>query len=233
MNLPQIATAAGISKGAAQRLTFTLEALGYLRKDPTSKRYSASPRLVELGSRYPASSALVENARPYLLELNIKSGETVNLSEPDGTDMVFVAAFPGQKQIAVQLPVGSRFPMFCTASGRAYLSGLAREKADAMIHASHIVRFTPATITEAGAICRMTAHARSVGYAYAEGEFYRGDINVAAPIIGTEGVAIAAVSISVPVTRWTLADAQRDLAPEIMQTARAISSPMNPRPAAD
>ena len=34
MNLPEIAEVTGMTKSAAQRFTFTLEALGYLRKDP-------------------------------------------------------------------------------------------------------------------------------------------------------------------------------------------------------
>ncbi len=41
MNLPEIAEAAGVTKSAAQRFTHTLVALGLLRKDLVSKRYSA------------------------------------------------------------------------------------------------------------------------------------------------------------------------------------------------
>ncbi len=232
LNLPQIAATAGISKGAAQRLTYTLEILGFLRKDPVSKRYSPSPRFVEFGRRYVGGSALIETSVPYLRDLNIRCGETVNLSEPDGTDMVFVATFPGLKQLAVQLPAGSRFPMFCTASGRAYLAGLDEAVADALIDDSVIVRYTPLTVMEPQAIRSMIREARSAGYAYAEGEFYRGDINVAAPVLGVGGVAVAAVSLSVPVTRWSLADVHRDLAPQIAQAARAISAPIAPRPSA-
>ncbi|MFP5405918.1 MAG: IclR family transcriptional regulator, partial [Gammaproteobacteria bacterium] len=86
MSLPEIASAAGISKSAAQRFAFTLEALGYLSKDTVSKRYSLTPRVLELGYRYLLVDRVLERASPYLLELNRRCGETVNISEPDGVD---------------------------------------------------------------------------------------------------------------------------------------------------
>jgi IclR family transcriptional regulator, pca regulon regulatory protein len=230
MKLPEIAMAAGIGKSAAQRFTFTLEALGYLRKDPTTKRYSLSPKVLELGLRYVHADWLVEHANPHLLELNRLSGETVNLSEPDGQDMVFVARFPGHKQIAVHMPLGRRLPMFCTASGRAYLSARPEDEAEAIIGGSDLVPYTPRTMTEREQVLDLIRQARRDGYAFAEEEYYRGDINVAAPVLGAGGRSVAAINISVPVSRWSLEDARRRLAPLVMDTARAVSSTGAPEP---
>jgi IclR family pca regulon transcriptional regulator len=84
MSLPEVAEATGIGKSAAQRFAFTLEALGYLRKDPVSRRYRVSPRILEFGVRYVPADELVEYATPFLSELNRHCMETVNLSRPDG-----------------------------------------------------------------------------------------------------------------------------------------------------
>jgi len=223
MNLPEIAAAAGISKSAAQRLAFTLERLGYLRKNARTRRYSLSPRVVELGMRYIQAQALIDQANPYLMDLNIKCGETVNLSEPDSLDMIFVAWFPGHKQISVQLPVGGRYPMFCTAAGRAYLSGLRKAESDAAIEAAAIFPYTPDTILDRSRIKDSIDAARSSGCAFAGGEFFRDDINVAAPVFDRRGFAVAAVGISVPVTRWTMQAVRDRLAPLVIETARAVS----------
>lgn len=58
MNLPELAAITGLSKSAVQRLTYTLENLGYLRKDAQSKKYSLTPYTLGLGMRYITSSNL-------------------------------------------------------------------------------------------------------------------------------------------------------------------------------
>jgi IclR family pca regulon transcriptional regulator len=229
MNLPELAAVTGLGKSAVQRLTFTLESLGYLQKDSHSKKYALTSRSLELGMRYITSSSLIESANPYLLDLNIKCGETVNLSEPDGTDMVFVASFPGHRQISVQLPVGGRYPMYCTAAGRAYLSGMAKPLADRVLHSSDIRGYTPATILDRNEIVALVDRARHIGFAFAEGEFYRGDINIAAPVFGVGGNAVGAVGVSVPVTRWSFGDACAKLGPQISDVAQTISSLFAPK----
>jgi IclR family pca regulon transcriptional regulator len=224
MNLPEIAAAAGISKSAAQRLTFSLEALNYLRKDPVTKKYQLAAHCVELGMRYTTTSTLIESASPYLLDLNIRCGETVNLSEPDAEDMVFVTSLPGHKEIFVQLPIGGRYPMYCTAAGRAYLSGLPKAEADAYLRGAEIHAYTPATLTKADEIIALVDAARERGFAYAHGEFFRGDVNVAAPVFGSHGRAVAAVGVSVPVTRWSMEQALAEIAPQVSEVAQTLSS---------
>lgn len=229
MNLPELATITGLSKSAVQRLTYTLERLGYLKKDPHSKKYSLTPRTVELGMRYTTTSGLIESANPYLLDLNIKCSETVNLSEPDGLMMIFVASLHGRRQISVQLPVGGCYPMYCTAAGRAYLSGLPKSAADAVLQRSEIRSYTPATIMDRERIIAIVDQARHTGFAYANGEYFRGDINIAAPVFGMEGIAVAAVGVSVPMTRWTFEEACERIAPQVTEVAQAISSLAAPK----
>ncbi|NRF50458.1 IclR family transcriptional regulator, partial [Pseudomonas stutzeri] len=60
-------------------------------------------------------------------------------------------------------------------------------------------------------------------YAYADEEFFQGDVNVAAAILNEDSQPIAAVNISVPKPRWTLERARQDLAPLVIRAARAIS----------
>lgn len=222
-SLPGLAAATGLTTSAAQRLSYTFETLGYLRRDPISKRLALTPAVVELGLRYVQTDRLLELSHAYLLDLNIKAGETVNLSVPSGSDMVFVVSLLGHKQISVELPIGGRYPMYCTAAGRAFLSGLSPVVADADIDGFELTRFTPQTITSAKRIKEMVENARQTGYAYAEGEYYRGDINIASPVFNIRGDAIAAIGVSVPASRWDFDEACRDIAPLVIETARAIS----------
>ncbi|VTU45644.1 IclR family transcriptional regulator [Variovorax sp. PBL-E5] len=232
MNLPELASAAGISKSAAQRFAFTLEALGYVTKDAESKRYSLTPRVLELGYRYLQVDRTLERANPYLLELNRQCGETVNISEPDGVDMIFVGRFPGRQTMPVYMPVGRRLPMFCTAAGRAYLAALPTDAAREILQRSDRRRYSPTTVTEIPELLELLAQSRERGYSLANGEYYQGDLGIGVPIFDRMGRPIASINVSGSSTRWTLDRLQEEIAPMLMETMRLIcTTPPSPKDA--
>jgi DNA-binding IclR family transcriptional regulator len=224
LNLADIAQKCGISKSAAQRFAYTLEVLGYLRKDPVTKRYSLTPATLALGYRYLLVNRTVERANPFLLDLNHACGETVNYSEPDGADMVYVGRFPTNRTTPVHMPLGRRLPMYCTSSGRAWLSMVSVEERTRLIEACDRVAYTPRTITEVPALLALCAEAAQRGYAYSVGEYYAGDLNVGAAVLDASGRPLGAVNISAPSTRWTMARVHKELAPLVIETARLIST---------
>jgi DNA-binding IclR family transcriptional regulator len=224
LNLGEVADAAGMTKSSAQRCTHTLERLGYLRRDPHVRRWVLTPRSLGMAHAYLSGHPLIEQATTHLIDLNQASGESVSLSEPYETDMVFIARFPSHKRFFIHMPVGRRLPMFCTASGRAWLSGLAPAEAQKVLRRSTLKAFTPHTITDVGEILKQVDAAREAGYAWADQEYYRGDVTIAAPVFGENGTPVAAVNISAPTSRWSLAELRAKLSSVLMETARACSS---------
>lgn len=230
MNLAEIGAATGIGKSAAQRFAFTLEALGYLHKDPVSKRYSLTVATLELGYRYLLVDRLVERANPFLQDLHRACGETVNFSEPEGTDMVYVGRFPTTKTTSVHMPLGRRLPMYCTSSGRAYLGALGAAERERILRASELIAYTPQTQTDPVRIAQLCEEAAHRGFAHTDSEYYRGDLTVAAAVLDASGRPLGSVNISAPSTRWTMARVNRELAPMVIETARMIST-SHPDPA--
>jgi PcaR/PcaU/PobR family beta-ketoadipate pathway transcriptional regulator len=223
MSLGEIAAASGLDKSAAQRSVHTLAALGYLRQDPRSRHYGLAPKVLELGFAYLRADELVGRATPHLMAANRRSEETVNLTEPDGTEMVYVARVPSRHAVSVDVVLGTRLPMYCTAPGRAILAFLPEEEAQDVLARSRRVALTPHTVTEPGAILGRLARARAEGFALADQEVYVGDISVAAPVFDFSGRPVAAVNIAVPAARWSVTACLARLAPEVVATARAIS----------
>jgi len=226
MNLRELAEATSLTKSAVQRFTFTLEALGFLLKSPDNKKYSLSPKCLDLGYGFLQSNPLIDQANAYLVDLNRKCEETVNLSVPDGTDMVYVARFPSQKHVAIHMPVGRRLPMYCTAAGRAYLSALESEEVDALLDASTLKAYTPNTLTDKARILAVIDEARQNGYSWANEEFFRGDINLAVAIRDARGRPLGAINISLPTSRWSLETGRKQIAPVLLETVRAIAPPV-------
>jgi len=223
LNLAEIAAAARITPSSALRSIHTLVALGHLVRNERLHGWTLSPRTLSVGYPYLAGHAVIELATPHLVDLNQACGESVSLSEPDGTEMVFIARFPSHKRFFIHMPVGRRLPMYCTSAGRAYLSTLPRDEVREALRRSPPRALTPQTLTQVPQILEIIDGARELGYAWASEECYRGDLTIGAPIIGVDGRAIAAINISGPTSRWTSPDLRARFAPLLLETARAAS----------
>lgn len=224
MSLSEVAQTLDLSISSAQRTLYTLETLGLIRKSSKTRKYSLTLRALELGYNYIAADTLVEAANPFLAELSNITGETVNLTEPSDTEMVYVSRVVAAKFIPIHMPIGSRIPMYCTACGRAYLSALPEDEAKALLAASPIERHTQWTETSPARLMKIVQEARRTGIAHNKEELFLGDMTLAAPIMGRRGVPVAVVHIVAPTSRWTLEDARARLGPTLLDCARGIAN---------
>ncbi|WP_232467760.1 IclR family transcriptional regulator [Bordetella genomosp. 9] len=223
LSLQEIAQENGITMGSAQRVAHTLEQTGYLRKDPRSKRYSVTVKAVGLGYSYLYRQPLFQHAHAVMHQVNQECGEIVNLSVPDAEDnMVFVMRVAPARHIPVYMPAGTRIPCFASASGRALWTHLPPAELERKLRSVARRKHTPHTTTDAEALRALIEQARRDRYAYADEEFYPGDVNVAATVLDAQGEPVAAVNISVPKPRWSLARARQELGPLVIRAARAI-----------
>jgi DNA-binding IclR family transcriptional regulator len=85
--------------------------------------------------------------------------------------MVYVARFISAQFVPVHMPT-SRIPMYCTASGRAWLSALPDEEALALLRQSERTAHTRFTITDEAAILDELAQARQRGCAVNREELF-------------------------------------------------------------
>ena len=230
LSLAELASGVGMTTSSAQRCTHTLVRLGYLRRDTRMKRWVLTARALALSHAYLSGHALLEQSTTHLIDLNQASGESVSLSEPEDTDMVYIARFPSLKRFYIHMPVGRRLPMYCTSAGRAYLSALPLGIAQRLLRRAELRALTPFTLVDPKQIWKRIEAAREAGYAWAEQECYRGDLTIAAAILGEDGQPLAAVNISGPTSRWTMAELRAKLAPLLLQTAHAASIGHAPLP---
>lgn len=224
LSLTEISTRSGIGRSAAQRFVYTLKVLGYLRQDPASRRYRLTPRLLHFANAYLRNDPLIGRAFPYLREASRRTGETVNLTQLDEAEIVFVARFPSSTIISADLVLGSRLPAFCTAPGRAMLAHVERDRALAILEDYPRKAMTAHTITDLDGLVERLETIRRQGFEIAVEETFAGDISVAAPVHGEAGNVIAAVNIAVATPRWTAESASTTLAPIVTETATAIST---------
>lgn len=229
MTLADIARRAQLDRSATQRAVHTLEALGYLRRIPDTRTYGLTPKVLHLSYNYIRGNELIDKASPYLLDISRTIGETTNLHELDGVDIVFVARFPGKHLVNIDIAVGSRLPVFFTASGTAILSRLPVARRQEILEGTRLEQITPHTEVDPERLLRRVEQAAEDGYSIIINETVMGDISVAAPITDHDGIAVAAINISVPTTRWTAESVEAKLAQHVQVAATSISKAKLPR----
>ncbi|MCP3472050.1 IclR family transcriptional regulator [Bradyrhizobium sp. CCGUVB1N3] len=223
MTLADIARAANLDRSATQRLVYTLETLGYLKRIEGTRNYGLTSKVLQFSHSYLKANELIDKASPYLLDMSRNLGETCNLHELDGHEVVFVARFPGRHLIHIDFVIGSRLPAYFTASGIAILSALPEEVRQDLLMRTQLEPLTPYTITDPDKLLEQVRVAATRGYSIQINQSVMGDISVAAPIIDEHGRAVAAVNISVPTTRWTKERAEAELVQHVHVAATSIS----------
>src|SRR6185437_7496071 len=145
----------GLSRSTTHRYVATLAALGYLQQDPATKKYRLGPRVLDLGFSAINSMELREVAAPHLRELSDVTGYTVNMAILDGLDIVYVersrSARAGQREIDLNLHVGSRLPAYCTSLGKVMLAFLEENDQKAALAGIDFTRRGPNTVTSRAA----------------------------------------------------------------------------------
>jgi len=224
MNLSQVAAAAGMEVSAAQRFTHTLLRLGYLKKDPQTKRFELTSKTLELGYHFMRGNRLIGRALPYLLHLSRETEETVNLTLLEGTEIVFVSRFMSRHMLNIDIIIGTRMPAYCTAPGVAMLSRLPEPEAIAILQQSDRKAHTPSTTWRMEDLVTKLRTSRLQGFATAFDEYFHGDASTAAAVLDAQGRPEGAVNIAVSLARFSREEARERFAPLVVATARAISA---------
>lgn len=223
MGLTEIAERTALEKSAAQRLTNTLHKIGYLNKDPETRRYSPSLKFLELANAYLWSDPLVQLAMPKLIELGQTFQQRVNLARLDGQQIVYVIRIPTQLTRFEAMIAGRRLSALTTSSGRAMIARLDQGKRKKAVATWPIVAMTPKTTLDRSKIAAAVEEAAACGYALTQSENILNEIGIAAPIVTQDGRAVAAVQCSVSSLKWTIGKVRREIAPRLIEVANSFN----------
>src|SRR5580765_6173288 len=141
----------GLSRSTTHRYIATLAGLGYLQQDQPTRKYRLGPRVLDLGFSAINSMDLRELAAPHLQALSDETGHTVNMAVLDGADIVYIercrTSQRGQRDIDLNLHVGSRLPAYCTSMGKVLLAHLGHERQRAVLDDVQFAERGPNTLT--------------------------------------------------------------------------------------
>lgn len=202
LGVNEIARRTGLHKSTASRLLATLESEALVEREPGSEKYRLGIELVRLASQVEHFGDLRAAARPALLALVDSARETVHLAIRHGDEVINIEQFAGPHLMQEASWVGRRTPLHCVANGKALLAFAPQSVIDQVLRGELAV-YTSRTIVDVPTLRGQLRVIRERGYAEAFGEIEEGLNAVAAPVLGRDGLALAAVSISGPAYRVT------------------------------
>jgi IclR family pca regulon transcriptional regulator len=201
LGISELGREVGLSRSTTHRYVSTLASLGYLQQDPATKRYRLGPRVLDLGFSAIHSMELREISAPHLQQLSDETGYTVNMAILDGTDIVYIercrSSRAGQREIDLNLHVGSRLPAYCTSMGKVLLAYLPPDEREALLGRMDLRRRGPNTLTGRRALVAELARVRAQGFAVNNEELAFGLRSIGAPVFSQPGGIAAAINLAV------------------------------------
>jgi DNA-binding IclR family transcriptional regulator len=218
----EIAERTRVPKPTVARLAATLVALGLLRQDPETERYSLGAGVLSLARIFLSGLDVRMHARPHMARLAESFGGSVYLAVPDGLEMVLIEACRARASVlTVRLDVGSRVPMAASALGRAYLSALPQAEQAPLLEALRREHAGDWPRLQAG-LDQAMHDAAAVGYCASFGEL-RTEINsIAAPLTLPGGEHVA-LNCGGPAFAFPEARLRAEIAPRLLAAAQAIA----------
>ncbi len=195
--LGELAAAVALPKSTVHRLVAAL-AKEELLSAPTGAKIVLGPAFARLAT--VSARTLEQQLRPVLEELSRTLDETVDLAVLDDGALCFIDQVTVAHRLRAVSAVGERFPLYCTANGKALLAAMPVQEALALLPA-RLERLTPNTLTSRAALLEELERVRRRGVAVDRQEHTQGICAVGVAVVGGEE-PVAAISVPVPTPRF-------------------------------
>lgn len=218
LSQPEIVVQLGLPRTSVHELVNTLLERGYLERSSTADRkVRLGLRCFELGSRYAAGIDLAREGEAVARLTEARCHETVQVMVRDVDQVLYVAKVDTKHSVRLVSSVGRRLPAHCTAGGKILLADMPHQEFEQLFGSKQsLPSMTANTITDPAALRAELDRVRTAGLGWEYCESNEAVACVAAAVRDDAGTVVAAMSISVPIIRWSEA-----VKPEL---ARAIQA---------
>lgn len=197
--LTDVTQQAKLPKSSVFRILRTLEIAGYLQR-VEGDRFVPSQGAATMP--HQLANQLLAAARPLMRQLSHEFGETISLAFLFENHIEVISVLESPHRVNMINFVGSVIPPHASSLGKCITAFQPDERSQKLLRAFTLVRFTPNTIVDEAALSKELELVRARGYATDFEESTLGGCCVSAPILGKDGNAVAAISISMPKMRF-------------------------------
>ena len=198
LSLGDIASRVDLPRSTVQRIVTALADEQLLISASPKSRVKLGPALVRLANA--TNNEIDRMARPYMEALSRELGETIDLSVLQGKTAVFVDQVAGTHRLRTISAIGERFPLHCTANGKALMATLPEDKVERRL-SMELAKLTPSTKTNQVELRREIESIRRGDFASDIEEYTEGICALSLTFLDPLGRAFA-ISVPVPTARF-------------------------------
>jgi DNA-binding IclR family transcriptional regulator len=201
--LGQLTDLLGIDRSSVFRLANTLRRRGFLANPSGRKDYILGPSIWRISRNKDWGKMLITYSHDHVKALATRTGETTHLAVREGKEAFFIDHYaPTNQVLLISGQTGEFVPLYCTAHGKALLADYGVPELTALFGGSALQGHTPTTIVSIKQLAKECAAIKAAGVATDEEEYIQGVRCMAAPVRDRDGMVVASIGISAPVSRF-------------------------------
>ena len=220
LTLSEIAMQTDLNPAVVRRCLNTLQHLGYVGKK--DKLFLLRPEVFRLGAAYTESMSLEEVVRPSLQSLRDKTNNSVALAVLSELDVMFLVYVSTKQLTRIVAGVGTRFPAYATAAGRAILAFEDKSSLDNYFQEVELDALTEKTVQSESELRQILVKTKKHGYSSADGQLDFGVVSVGVPVFNEDNQVIASISCSTASARSSEQEMIDNMVPELKKAAKEI-----------
>ncbi|QDU80343.1 HTH-type transcriptional repressor AllR [Polystyrenella longa] len=183
------------------RIANVLVELGYLSKEPRTKKFFLTNRFLLLGQPQSQGRSLHECSIGPMRTIRDATSETTQLCCLIGTEMVMIEQLLSTQPFKYSVDIGARCPCYSNAPGKVIIAFQSETEQVALVDRIKFKKFTKTTISNKTEFHKELKQIRKQGYAVDRAEGLEGIHCIAAPIVDRHGHPVAALTIAGPASR--------------------------------
>ncbi len=203
VSIGELSEGLDMNKSSVHRLLSTLLYYGYVDKNSETNRYRLGWELYKIGQVIPMQNQLYNIDNNYLVDLNERVHETVNLGILKKNETIIISKIDAPHTgLRVTGNPDEYEAIHATALGKMMISEMSEEDIRNLLNNEEsLTAYTPNTISNVTSLLRELEHIRELGYAIDAEEYCIGLYCMAMPIRDFSKKIICAVSVSTPTVR--------------------------------
>lgn len=223
LSIGELSQQLSMDKATVHRLVNTIKTAGYMTQNMETKKYSNSIKLFEIGQNVITKIGLLDIARPFMDQLAVSSGESVNLGIFRDNKIIYIDKKEGKSAIRVSTKIGTSIPLHCTGMGKAVLAHIKGKQLEDILNTTEYKKYAINSPRDRETVLQSLKKCLEQGYSQDDEEYMDDIISFGAPVFNYKGDPIAAISISCPKARYK-EQGQGELFPLLVKNAAELIS---------
>lgn len=194
LNINEISKMANFPKSTTYRILCTLESYKFIYYNPDDLTYCLGIKMLEYGAIVLERSKIIPIARPFIVDLNQKTGFSVYLTVKEEDRLLFIDKSESFIALQYTTTVGRSRDLHYSSPGKVFMADLDEKTVREILSYSPLKKYTDFSITDTEEFLGELNNVKEQGYALDDNESSLNALAVSAPIRNAHNQIVAVIT---------------------------------------